>query len=436
VRLAPASDRWPLVLAAASLGNPLLLMPTIDDATRLAVRLRRAGVAVAQMPEDWAQAQAGAVVVGTRAAALAPAHEPGAIVVFDEHDEAYREERTPTWHAREVAVERAARAGIPCVLVSPVPSPEAIRHLRLVEPDRTAEHAGWPTVEVIDRRSEPPGRLGLFSAELGRKLDTTGRVACVLNRIGRVRLLACVACGELTRCDVCGAAVRQVDDHTLTCPRCSATRPPVCAVCGGARLKNVVLGVGRAREELSALIGEEVGEVTASKTTHGDARVVIGTEAVLRMARSPAARWSMVVFLDFDQHLTALRQNAESEAIGLLALAARAVGPRRGKGRVVVQTRLAEHRVLDAARRGDPGPLNLALLEQAEEMGWPPAVAQAEVSGPGAAGYVERIGRPLDLRILGPNDDRWLIRAPTTDQLLARLTDVDSGDERLRIAVS
>lgn len=435
VRVAPAADRWPLVLAAAARGNPLLLMPTIGEATRLAARLRRAGVRVALLPDDWAQAAAGAVVVGTRAAALGPVHELGAIVVFDEHDDAYREERTPTWHAREVAIERARRAGVPCVLVSPVPSLDALRSLPLIEPQRAAEHAGWPGVQVIDRRSEPPGRLGLFSEELTRALRAPGRVACVLNRTGRVRLLACIACGELTCCDRCQGAVRQVDDSLLTCMRCGEERPPVCASCGGARLKNLVLGVGRAREELAALLGETVGEVTASAATDEDARVVIGTEALLRAPTSRAQRWSTVAFLDFDQHLTALRQGAEVESLGLLVMAARQVGPRRDGGRVLVQTRLSDHRVLAAARQGDPGPLAAELDGQAESMRWPPAVAQAEVSGKGAAGFISRLGQPLGLDVLGPNDARWLVRAASNDLLVAELGRIERGDDRLRIAI-
>lgn len=435
VRVAPASDRWPLVLAAAARGNPLFLMPTIGAARQLSGRLRRAGLNVALLPDDWARAAAGAVVVGTRAAALGPTSELGSIVVFDEHDEAYREERSPTWHAREVAIERARMSGVPCVLVSPSPSVAAASAMRLVEPDRSKEHAGWASIQIVDRRSEPPGRLGLFSEELVRVLDR-GRVACILNRTGRVRLLACVTCGELTSCDRCHGAVRQIDDATLTCSRCGEERPPVCAACGGARLKNLVLGVSRAREELSALLGETVGEVTASASTDGDARVVIGTEALLRSNPPKGLRWDTVAFLDFDQHLTALRQSAEADAMGLLAMASRLVGNRRGGGRVVVQTRMGEHRVLQAAHRGDAGLLTEALALQAVEMRWPPAVAQAEVSGAGAAGFIERLGRPIGLEILGPNDDRWLIRSATNDLLVEELSRVDRGDARLRIAVS
>ena len=101
--------------------------PGVAARRRLGLRLRRAGLPVAIMPDDWAPARAGAAsVVGTRAAAWAPVAGPAAVVVLDEHDESLQQEQAPTWHARDVAVERARRAGVPCVLVSPRPSLEAL----------------------------------------------------------------------------------------------------------------------------------------------------------------------------------------------------------------------------------------------------------------------------------------------------------------------
>lgn len=433
--VAPATDRWPLVLAAAKFGNPLLLVPTLEAASQLAGRVQRAGLHAALLPDHWDRAASGAVVIGTRAAAFGPVHQMGAIVVFDEHDEVWREERTPTWHARDVAIERARQAGVPCVLVSPAPSVEAVTALPLRQPDRAVQHAGWPAIDLVDRRDEPPGRLGLFSERLAQSLTGDGRVACVLNRTGRVRLLACQNCGELGACDSCGGAVRQIEDKSLTCVRCSANRPPVCASCGGSRLKNLVLGVSRAREELSALLGEPVGEVTASGVEDEHARVMIGTEALLRDSQPRNRRFRTVVFLDFDQHLIAARQTAEIEAMALLVLAARQVGGRRSGGRVLVQTRMPEHRVLDAAARADTATLTNALAEQAETMQWPPAVAQAEVSSTGAADFIERLGRPLGLSVLGPRDGVWMIRGADREALLVELGQVSRGEDRLRIAI-
>lgn len=434
--VAPGADRWPLVVAAAAHGNPLVLVPTIEAASRLAGRVRRAGLHVALLPDDWDRAMSGAVVIGTRAAAFAPVHEMGAVLMLDEHDEIWREERTPTWHARDVVVERARRAGVPCVLASPAPSAEAVQVLRLREPDRATEHGGWPTVELLDRRDEPPGRLGLFSEGLARRFDGESRVACILNRTGRVRLLACVACGELGACEKCTGAVRQLEDRQLVCVRCGQRRPAVCASCGGSRLKNLVIGVSKAREELEALINEPVGEHTATTFDRGDARVVIGTEALLRETQPRGSRFRTIIFLDFDQHLTAMRQTAEVDAMLLMILAARQVGARRGGGRLIVQTRMPDHRVLAAAANGNGAALTSALAEQARSMGWPPAVAQAQISGAGAQEFIDKLGRPLGLTVVGPRDETWLVRSPDRELLLGEIDRVERGEGRLRIALS
>src|SRR5437763_1384205 len=141
----------------------LVLAPSVALAAHLAVRLRRGGFPVAQHPRDWAMAATGAyTVVGARAAAWAPLERPSAVVVLDEHDEAYQEERAPTWNARDVAIERARRAGGPWLLVSPCPSLDALAMGPLETVSRAEERAGWPVVEVVDRRKEAPG-LGLYS---------------------------------------------------------------------------------------------------------------------------------------------------------------------------------------------------------------------------------------------------------------------------------
>src|SRR5205814_3068651 len=168
-------------------------------ASVLAGQLRDAGHRVALAPRDWARAAAGGcVVVGSRAAAWAPAPGLASVVVVDEHDEAYQEERAPTWNARDVVVERARRSGAMWVLASPCPSLEALALGPLETVSRAEERGGWPPVEVVDRRKEAPG-LGLYSERLVTVLREAGRVVCVLNRKGRAWLLARAACDELAR---------------------------------------------------------------------------------------------------------------------------------------------------------------------------------------------------------------------------------------------
>lgn len=436
LRLPPATNLVHVALAAAALGNTLVLCPTVAMATTIGTRLRRAGVTVASHPRDWALGAAGATVVGTRAAAWASVADLAAVVVLDEHDEAHQQEQTPTWHARDVAIERARRAGVPCVLTSPCPSLEALAWGDLHAADRARDRAGWPPVEVVDRRDEDPRRAGLFSDALVRLLRSDRRVLCVLNRTGRAKLLACRACGELARCARCEAAVQQPESE-LCCPRCAALRPPVCLACGASRFKNARAGVTRVCEELEALVGEPVTELTAATDPAGPlSRVVVGTEAVLqRIDRADA-----VAFLDLDQELLAPRYRAVEQALALVARAARVVaasGPASGRaaGHLLLQTRSPDHEVVQAAVRADVTAVAAAERARRELLRFPPCSALAEVSGAAAPAFVAALGQPAGVEVAEVTPGRWLVRASDHVTLCDALAEVRRPSGRLRVEV-
>jgi primosomal protein N' (replication factor Y) len=481
VRLGPANDPWPIVLAASnrlrdggSDAGVLVLAPGHKAASDIARRLRAAGIAVALLPGDWARARAGrCVVVGARAGAFAPLPRLVAAVVLDAHDEAYHEERAPTWAAWAVVAERARRDHAPCALVSPCPTLEILALGPLVVPARTIERRGWPPVEVIDRRSDDP-RTGLFSERLVRLMRAVierpeGRVVCVVNRTGRVRLLGCAACGELARCETCGAALELVGDtrrasrrHVgepapsegaasapiLSCRRCGEQRPVVCGACGGTRMKALRLGVSGVREELEALVGVAVAEVWGPAAAAGEgedlrvarARVVVGTEAALH--RVPSA--DAVAFLEFDSELLAPRFRAAEQALGLLARAARLVADTggapardRAPGRVVVQTRQPRHPALVSAVSADPGVLAAEESEVRRALLLPPFSALAVVSGAAADAYGDalRHGAPEAVEVRGPLDGAWSVRAPDHGALSDFLSSVPRPQGRLRVEV-
>ena len=432
VRLPPSVDPTLVAVAVATRGNTLVLCPTASQAQAIARGLRTAGVPAAQHPRDWAQGAAGATVVGTRAAAWAPVGDLAAVVVVDEHDEAHQQGQAPTWHARDVAAERARRAGVPCVLTSPCPSLEALDQGRLFTPSRSAERAGWPVVDVIDMRAEDP-HSGLLPGPLVRQLRSDRRVLCLLNRTGRARLLACAACGELARCERCDAAVTQPSEDELTCPRCTAVRPVVCAHCGAGRMKALRQGVTRVRDEIEALVGEPVDEVTGAGTggTAPTSRVVVGTEALLHQVD----RADVVAFLDADQELLAPRYRAAEQALGLFARAARLVGTRADGGRVLVQTFVPRHEAVQAALHADPARAAAAERERRELLRFPPVTAMAEVSGAAAPAFIDNLGAPLGVDVLGPSDGRWLLRAPDHRVLCDALAATERPTGRLRVAV-
>ncbi|MBC8195061.1 MAG: hypothetical protein ISR43_01390 [Acidimicrobiia bacterium] len=437
VRLPPGADVLPLAVEAARKGDALILLPTVPAADQLALRLRGEGLPVSLAQREWARSAAGGLVVGSRSAALAPVGDLAAVVVVDEHDETYQEERAPTWHARDMAVERARRAGVPCVLTSPSPSLEALRWGELMVPSLEGERDGWPALDLHDRRDDDPVRSGLLGERLvdilrGSEGDP---VVCVLNRRGRSRLLACDSCGGLVCCSEHQAPMIQEDADMLVCPVDGARRPQVCDDCGATRFRNLRAGVARIREELEALAGRPVLEVTGDTDMPdgglGGHAVYVGTEAVLHRVRS-AAR---VVFLEFDQELLAPRMRASEQAMALLIRAARLVGGRSDGGRIVVQTRMPEHEVLQAVLHADPGRLVEAESARRKLLNLPPWSALARVSGPPAEDFITALGSPDGVDLLGPRDGAWLVRAPGHDRLAEVLAAVERPKGRLRIEV-
>lgn len=447
LRLPPAESPVPAIASLVGRGRLLVVCPTIAAARRIGDGMRRAGIATVQHPDGWARGAAGASVVGARGAVFAPVAGLGAIVVVDEHDESLQNEGSPTWHARDVAIERGRRAGVPVLLVSPAPSLEALDAVaaaggRVRSVERSRERAGWARLRVVDRRDEDVARTGLFSDELVAALRRSRRALCVLNRTGRARLVACGRCGTLAACARCAAAVVLDEDAALACGRCGTTRPVVCAECGATSMRQLRIGVTKAAEQLEALLREPVAEISGSArggSGHAatrSARVVVGTEAALHRIGEA----DLVAFLEFDQELGAPRYRAAEEAIALLARSSRLVGGRRGD--VLVQTRQPDHPVLAAALDGDPSALVAEERQRRELLRLPPASTVAVVGGEAGAAFVETLRElvgddpsvTVDRRE-GPNAPVWLVRGDDRRALLDALNGVERPPGRLRLQV-
>ncbi len=432
LRLPPRADVMPSVLSVAAFGPALVIVPEHSTATLLATRLRRAGLSVALMPGEWAVAAGGVdVVVGTRSAAWAPCPGLAAALVVDEHDEALQEERSPTWHARDVVVERCRRAGVPYVLVSPVPTLVSVEQYAgaggVVHPPVVRERAGWPTVVIVDRSDEEPWKRSLVTSALIERIRNPElTVVCVSNITGRARVLACRSCRSLIRCEQCDAAVGLGDDGRLTCRRCAAVRPPVCQACGSSRFANLRPGVTRLREELEAAAARPVVAVTGSDdATPRTAGIYVGTEAVLHRVRSA----DVVAFLEFDSELLAPRFRAAEQAMALIVRAGR-IAPE-----VLVQTFTPEHDVLVAAAAGDPAGILPGERARRELLGLPPFGALAVVSGSGSGAVAEQLVA-ASVEVGGDGIDRYLVRAADWTTLGLALNAVERpAGSRLRVEV-
>ncbi|MDP7068814.1 MAG: hypothetical protein QF637_14440, partial [Acidimicrobiales bacterium] len=185
--------------------------------------------------------------------------------------------------------------------------------------------------------------------------------------------------------------------------------------------------------ELERLVRRPVIEV--SSTTEAlpiEADLYIGTEAVLHRVESADA----VAFLDFDQELLAPRYRATEEAMTLLVQAARLVGSRDEGGRVLVQTRMPQHPVLQAAINADPGSLARTELKVRRELRQPPESHWAIISGAAANEFIRRLGSPNALEILASSENRWRVRCDDRQHLVDHLRSVDRPSGRLRIEIN
>ncbi|HEX5585665.1 MAG TPA: hypothetical protein VFZ17_00005, partial [Acidimicrobiia bacterium] len=469
---------------AAPEGSTLVLVPSGADGDVAARALEADGRDVVQLFSDrpaaeltraWDRARRGAcVVIGGRAAVWAPVPDLATVIVLDERDEAFDDERAPTWNARDVALERARRAGASVRMITPAPSVEALVALGdLDDHDVAASHQavgrgvrhGWPRVEVVDVRDQEPGQA-LVTRELAdalhRAVDAGARAVCVLNRRGRARLLACRTCRELARCERCGATVTE-GDAGLACSVCATVRPMVCLHCHGTRMRPIKPGVARVRDDLAALLPRvAVDLVDASTVATPTAPVVVGTEAVLHRVAGAgagdrngegAAPVGVVAYLELDQELLAPRSRAAEQALWLLVRGARLLGARPAPpGVLLLQTRVPDHEVVVAAQRGDTLAVARAERARREELGFPPFGGLAALSGDAAAvahacsalqrGAVQDdAARDAGVTVLGPVDDgrRALVRAATwerlSDALATPAVDAAHAVGRLRVDV-
>lgn len=428
LRRGPHADLVNLVATCAGQGPTLVVVPTIYRVRMMAAGLRGLGFSVAVMPNDWAQGAGGVdVIIGSRSAIWASAPRLSSIVVIDEHDDGLQEERTPTWHARDVAIERAQRLNISCLLVTPVPSVTA--HVvagdrqRVGDPHR--ERQQWPEIRVIDRTSDERWASSLLSSELIAELrDHSRRIVCVLNTKGRARLLACASCRAIARCESCDAAVHLTDDKIFVCPRCSAQRPQVCLSCGASKFALLKLGINRLREELAAAAGRNVTEVVevsgigkSKPDFDASAMLFVGTEAVLHRVHQA----DTVALLDVDAELFAPRYRATQITLGLVILAARVARERNDGGRVLLQTHCAQHELFGALNSLDFDTLSKHESDRRRALSFPPFGSLAHITGAGTSVFAAELATNMLVNVATLGDDDVVVRGASASDLVSTL---------------
>lgn len=432
VQRGPLKSPIDVLVGAALVGPTLVIVPTIVRARLFAASLKRHGFTVAVLPDDWNSAAGGVdVVIGSRTAVFARVPGLRSIIVIDEHDDSLREERTPTWHARDIAIERANEAKASCILVSALPSVAAKvwANGRVVKSDEHETQSEWPSIQLIDRTVDERWSNSLLSSEFIAELrNHSRRIVVVLNTKGRARLLACASCKSLARCGNCDAAVEIGAQGQFSCPRCSVERPQVCIKCSSAKFLTLKPGVSKLREEIAQAAGRKVSdvvEVTAggdNETAVDQAKMLyVGTEAALHRLHDA----DTVVFLDIDQELAAPRYRA-SEIVGtLLVHAARLVGRSHRGGKVMVQTHSVDSPVLQAMATLRIDQYLQSVTEMRRSMKLPPFGALAQLSGSSIDEAMEELQRNVFVHVSASSSGSYLVRAADWQVLADVLSEVE-----------
>lgn len=347
-----------------------------------------------------------AVVIGTRSAVFAPMARPGLIVVDEEHDASYKQQEGFRYSARDLALVRAQRHGIPIVLGSATPSLESLERVRagrarrLDLPNRTAG-AKAPTLHLIDLRAHAAtqGIATPTVLAIHRHLELGGQVLIYLNRRGYAPSLFCPTCGWVAPCPRCDARLTvHQRTHSLECHHCGTHRaiPELCPDCGTA-VKPVGQGTERIEETLAALFPEVplaridrdavrrrgALEETLQRVHSGDVRLLVGTQMLTKGHHFPEV--SLVIVLNADQGLFGTDFRAAERLAQTIVQVAGRAGRAERPGEVLIQTEYPEHPLLQQLVTGGYDAFAAAALVEREQAHWPPfarvAVLRAEAAG-------------------------------------------------------
>jgi primosomal protein N' (replication factor Y) len=391
-----------------STGRPaLVLVPEIALAMPLVDRLRAdldAGIAMlhsglgdGERADEWRRIRSGAVdvVVGTRIALTAPLADIGLIVVDEEHDAAYKSDRTPRLQARDAAMALGRLAGAAVVLGSATPSVESMgraregtyRHASL--PDRPS--GAPPRVEVVDLRAElAAGNRGLLSAALTSALDSLPegeQAILVINRRGTASVVICRDCGYVQRCPECDRSlVYHQAGVTLRCHHCGTASPLAtrCPICRSPRIRYLGAGTQRVEEEVKAAfphlrigrldrdVAEHKGAVERVLDAFAEGRldVLVGTSVVAKGIDVPRVTLMGVVSADIALNLP--DERAAERTFQLLSQAVGRAGRGERPGLAIIQTYQPDHPAIAAVASGDASAFYDAELNARRLFGSPP----------------------------------------------------------------
>lgn len=399
------------VLAAG--GSAIYLVPEValtpQTVARLRGRFEAAGhktvvwhshLGEGERLDGWSALASGQarVVVGARSAVFAPVRDLRLIVVDEEHEPAYKQDETPRYHGRDVAVYRAMLAQAVCLLGSATPSLESVANVRtgkyrLDRLTKRVDDKKLPDIQIVDMRIEVMRTRGMVTLSrllvdhMQARFARREQTILFINRRGYSSSMQCRKCGHVEECPHCSVAMTyHRSDETLKCHLCGHQRgaPAVCPACAAPDIRWRGLGTQRVEEAVRRVLPrarlERMDTDTMSKRHRfrqilGDFRagkidILIGTQMIGKGLDFPNVTLVGLVDADLSMHVPDFRANERTFQL-LVQVAGRA-GRGDRAGEVVVQTFSPKADAIQFAKRADFDGFAETELGVREKFAYPP----------------------------------------------------------------
>jgi primosomal protein N' (replication factor Y) len=440
------------ILLVPEIGLTPQTVGLLDAAFGQKVALLHSALTPEERSDQWRRIRRGEapIVVGTRSAIFAPVPNLGLILVDEEHDQSYKQEETPRYNARDVAVMRAKIEGAVVVMGSATPSLEswqnsALGRYQLIEMRDRVMDRPLPAVELIDMRREfqETGQEQLFSRALVEQtreaLDRGEQALILLNRRGYSFAVICRACGEKLECQNCAISLTHHkppaedagvarEGQRLECHYCGFRRtvPARCPKCDSEHLYYLGAGSQQGEERLGEIFpNARIGrmdrdtvrgrgdlERLLTRLHSGEINLLVGTQMIAKGHDVHGVTLVGVVGCDYSLSMPDFR--AAERVFQLMTQVSGRAGRGELPGRVVVQTYYPDHYAILAASRHDYAAFVERELKYRRWMHYPPFGVLANVLVQSAkleeaAGWSSILGKYLVLsqntggvRVLGP----------------------------------
>ncbi len=369
-------------------------------ATPGAVAILHSAMSDGERFDEWHAIRKGKarIAIGPRSALFAPVQHLGLIIVDEEHDASYKQENSPRYHGRDLAVLRARMEGASIVLGSATPSLESLRNVQtgkytLLRLDHRADGQRLPLTRILDMRTEPRDKryLGILSERLRmgieERLHKGEQVILLLNRRGFARALQCPDCGHVITCEHCALPLTfHLTEQRLICHICGyrAVVPSRCPECHSANIQLEGYGTQKVEAVLrrcfpSARLQRIDADVTARKNALRDILadfrahridILLGTQMISKGLDFPGV--TLVGVLNADLGLCIPDPRAAERTFQLLTQVAGRAGRGDLDGEVMIQTYTPQSPAIQYARRHDTDGFAESELELRRQFGFPP----------------------------------------------------------------